>query len=68
MSDATIKHPIAYDEEADVLYVTFGTEPSYCEDIDGRLLVERGIYSKDPTGYRIIHFKRLCKEALGSGK
>lgn len=68
MNNAIIKHPVAYDEEADVLYVTFGTEPSYCEDIGGRLLVERGISSNDPTGYRIIHFKRLCEEALGSGK
>ena len=68
MNDATVKHPIAYDEEADVLYVTFGTELSYCEEIDDRLLVERGIFSNNPTGYRIIHFKRLCEKALGSGK
>lgn len=67
--DATKKPSVDYDEEADVLYVTLGTgEPSYCEEVDDRLLVERGISSKDPTGYRIIHFKRLCEEVLGPRK
>jgi len=48
----------SYDEEADVLYVTFGTEePSYGEEIDDFLLLERGIKTKNITGYRLIGFK-----------
>ena len=43
------------DDDQDVLYVTFGTgEPSFCEEIDDFLLIERGIDSKEMTGYRLL--------------
>jgi len=47
-----------YDKEADVLYITFGTgEPSYCEEVDDVLLVERGFITNNITGFRILDIK-----------
>lgn len=47
-----------YDSEADVLYITLGSpEPSYCEEVDDVLLVERGMFSNDITGFRILDIK-----------
>jgi len=44
-----------YDKEGDVLYITFGTgEPSYCEEVDDMLLVEKGIITNAITGFRIL--------------
>ena len=46
---------IDYDEEADVLHITLGTgEPSYCEEVDDILLVERGMFSHQITGFQIM--------------
>ena len=48
-----------YNEEDDVYYVTFKTgEPSYCLEVDDRLLVEMGLFTNLPTGFRILDFKK----------
>lgn len=48
-----------YDQEDDVYYVTFKTgEPSYCVEVDDVLLLEVGIFSNLPTGFRILNFQR----------
>jgi len=60
-----MKPHIDYDEFADVLYVTFGSEePSYCEEIDDLLLIERGMFSKIPTGFRIIGLKEFLEKKI----
>jgi len=42
--------------------VTFNTgEPSYCEEIDDFLLLELGVFTKLPTGFRIIGLKEQEK-------
>lgn len=47
-----------YDEEADVLYITLGSEePSYCEEVDDKLLIERGFITNNITGFRILDVK-----------
>lgn len=44
-----------YDKDGDVLYVSVGTgEPSYVEEIDDVLVLEKGFYSHQITGFRII--------------
>lgn len=63
-----------YDEEADVLYFTFGgNEPCYTENIDDFLMVEIGWFSRLPQGFRIVgpkssnlksvHFAAVIKKA-----
>ena len=57
-----------YNAEDDVYYVTFKTgEPSYCEEIDDALLLERGMYTKLPTGFRILNFHKnpVTRVAIG---
>lgn len=62
---AKISPKVDYDEFGDVLYVTFGTgEPSYCEEVDDFLLLELGIFSNLPTGFRFIGFKEKI-ESVG---
>jgi len=59
---AKLDPKVDYDEFGDVLYVTFGTgEPSYCEEIDDFFLLELGIFSNLPTGFRLIGFKEKIK-------
>ena len=49
-----------YDSEDDVYYVSFETgEPSYVEEVDDILLIELGIFTNMPTGFRILNFKKL---------
>lgn len=44
-----------YDQQADVLYFTFGgNEPCYTENIDDFLMVEIGWFSHLPQGFRIV--------------
>ena len=53
----------SYDPDTDTMYVSFGTgEPSYVEEIDDFLLIERGMFSDLPTGFRILNFKELNAE------
>lgn len=48
-----------YDQTDDVYYVTFKTgEPSCCVEIDDILLLEVGLYSGLPTGFRILNFSK----------
>ncbi len=48
-----------YDPEDDIYYVTFKTgEPSYCREIDDVLLLEVGIFTGYPTGFRILNFHK----------
>ena len=50
----------SYDPETDTMYVSFGTgEPSYVEEVDDFLLIEKGMFSDLPTGFRILNFKEL---------
>ena len=47
-----------YNEEDDIYYVTFKTgEPSYCVEVDDVLVVEVGLFTNLPTGFRILNFK-----------
>ncbi|TET11244.1 hypothetical protein E3J84_03115 [Candidatus Aerophobetes bacterium] len=60
---AKISPKVDYDEFGDVLYVTFGTgELSYCEEIDDFLLLELGIFSNLPTGFRLVGFKEKIRD------
>ena len=44
-----------YVEEADVLYISLGTgEPSYSEEIDDVVVVDKGFFSHQITGFRLI--------------
>jgi len=54
-----------YDKEDDVYYVTFKTgEPSYCLEVDDVLLLEVGMFSKLPTGFRILNFHKNNVQAV----
>lgn len=66
-----------YDQEDDVYYVTFKTgEPSYCVEIDDRILLEVGIFTNLTTGFRVVNFhkskvkrvefKKLVRKAMKS--
>ena len=63
-----------YDKEADVLYITFGSdEPAYTENVDDFLMLDIGWFSGLPQGFRIIgpkshdlqgiKFKAIIKKA-----
>lgn len=63
MSQSRVKMNIhseeIYDEESDVYYVSFKTgEPSCAVEIDDVLIVEEGVFSGLPTGFRILNFKK----------
>ena len=48
-----------YDQEDDTYYVTFKTgEPSYCLELDDVLLLELGLFTNLPTGFRILNFHK----------
>ena len=68
-----------YDETGDILYISLGTnEPSYCEEIDDVLLLERGYFSHQITGFQLINVKhhginkvevgRIVKKAIKQEK
>ena len=49
----------SYDPEDDIYYVTFKTgEPSIIDEADDNLLVEVGMFTGIPTGFRILNFKK----------
>ena len=55
-----------YNEEDDVYYVTFKTgEPSYCVEVDDIFLLEVGLFTNLPTGFRILNFKEKKVQAVG---
>ena len=48
-----------YDQEDDVYYVTFKTgEPSYVVEVDDILLLEVGMFTHMPTGFRILNYSK----------
>jgi hypothetical protein len=48
-----------YDQEDDTYYVTFKTgEPSYCVEVDDKIVFEVGLYTNMPTGFRILNFRK----------
>ncbi len=50
-----------YDEEDDIYYVSFKTgEPSFVVEVEGtdNLLLEVGVFSRMPTGFRILEFSK----------
>ncbi|MDD5200385.1 MAG: hypothetical protein PHC88_11360 [Terrimicrobiaceae bacterium] len=48
-----------YDQESDVFYVTFNTgEPSYVLEVDDVLLIEMGLFSHTPTGFRVLNYTK----------
>ncbi len=48
-----------YNQEDDIYYVTFNTgEPSYCLEVDDVLILEVGIFTNLPTGFRILNFHK----------
>lgn len=54
----------SYDEDADVLYITLGSgEASFCEEVDDIVLIERGMYSGNVTGFRILNFSEHADKA-----
>lgn len=54
-----IKFSENYDKETDIYYVTFKTgEPSYCEEVDDILVLEMGMFTNLPTGFRILNFSK----------
>lgn len=55
-----------YDEEADVLYISLGTgEPSYSEEIDDIVVVDKGFFSHQITGFRLIGLRFHKIEEVG---
>jgi uncharacterized protein YuzE len=53
-----------YDQESDVYYVTFKTgEPSIVKEHNDRLLVEVGIFTGFPTGFRILNYTKHKRTA-----
>ena len=54
-----------YDKDSDVYYVSFNTgEPSFVEEVDDSLLLEVGIFTKMPTGFRILNFTKQDVKAV----
>ncbi len=48
-----------YDKENDVYYFTFKTgEPSYCVEVNDVLVLEIGLFTKLPTGFRILNLTK----------
>ena len=48
-----------YDRENDVYYVTFKTgEPSYCVEVNDVLVLEVGLFSNLPTGFRVLNMSK----------
>lgn len=57
-----------YDQEDDVYYVTFKTgEPSYSVEVDDILLLEVGVFTNLPTGFRILNFHKNDVKAVRIG-
>ena len=55
-----------YDAEDDTYYVTFKTgEPSYVVEVDDVLLLEVGVFTDLPTGFRILNFEKSGVKRVG---
>jgi hypothetical protein len=48
-----------YDKEDDIYYLTVRTgEPSIVQELDDRLMIEMGIFTRMPTGFRILNYTK----------
>ncbi|HEX9751664.1 MAG TPA: hypothetical protein VGB22_10345 [candidate division Zixibacteria bacterium] len=48
-----------YLEESDIMFIGLGSdEPSYSEEVDEIVLVERGLFTNDLTGFRLLGYKQ----------
>jgi uncharacterized protein YuzE len=49
-----------YDKAADVFYISFNDtgEGVFCENLNDKLIIERGIYTGGVIGFRILDFKK----------
>jgi hypothetical protein len=55
----------SYDHESDIYYVTFKTgEPSMVFETDDDLLLEVGLFTHTPTGFRILNFSKDRVKAI----
>lgn len=55
-----------YDKDSDIYYVTVLTgEPSIVCESDDRLLIETGIFTGMPTGFRILGFSKNKSAVTG---
>lgn len=62
------KVSISYDKDADVAYVTISdpsgalypeeSEPTFCQEFNADILVERGVHSGRIAGFRILSFRK----------
>ncbi len=70
LQEPKIEFAERYDQEEDIFYVTFKTgEPSWVLEHDDIILVEIGVYTGMPTGFRILDFtknKQSAFERVGS--
>ena len=65
MGDMSIPLSEIYNEEDDIYYVTFKTgEPPYCHEVDDTLILELGLFTNLPTGFRILNFKKSKVEIV----
>jgi hypothetical protein len=54
-----------YDQDADVMSVSFGTgEPSFSEEIDDHLVMDFGIYTGAPTGFQVLHVREAGVKSM----
>lgn len=55
----------SYDQESDTYYVTFKTgEPSIVQEVDDVILLEVGMFTNTPTGFRVLNFKENQVEKI----
>lgn len=60
INDDEIEVSERYDKEDDIYYVTARTgEPSIAVEHDDRFLLEIGIFTRMPTGFRILGYSKL---------
>ena len=53
-----------YDQEDDIYYVSMkASEPSIAQEVDDTLLVEFGILTSLPTGFRILNYSKTKDKA-----
>lgn len=64
-SETNLEFSETYDQEDDTYYVTFKTgEPSYCIEMDDTMLIEVGLFTNLPTGFRILNFNASKVKAV----
>ena len=65
LQEPKIEFAERYDQEEDIFYVTFKTgEPSWVAEHDDIILVEIGVFTGMPTGFRILNFTKNKQSAV----